>query len=253
MKLQSIRGISLGLVMLLGLSPLNPTLLRAAALEQVALGEATTEQLVARKGGGGKKNRGSTRRNGKRGRTGFSRHGGTYRYTPSRSGAARTLRRTGFPSYNQVNRQRRRAYRRARNTWNRYDRRGWWAGRNWARSRPWRAGWYGNRSWNRWNWWPGQSAAWGLAGLATFGTITSLINAAQSNQTRYIEVPDSDYSLYYPSVQSNGSGVSFEADDGENTVSFNADCESGRINGMAPQSSEQAQLLNAACQVAFGQ
>jgi len=33
---------------------------------------------------------------------------------------------------------------------------------------------------------------------------------------------------------------------------LSADCQQGLINGQQPQSADQAQLLNAACQVAFG-
>lgn len=46
--------------------------------------------------------------------------------------------------------------------------------------------------------------------------------------------PHSDYSLYYGSVQPS------------------ADCNAGMINGEEPKTVSQAELLNAACQVAFG-
>ena len=53
--------------------------------------------------------------------------------------------------------------------------------------------------------------------MATFGTINSLVNSAQSSQVSYIDVPNSDYTLYYPSVTATGDVVSFEADNGYDT------------------------------------
>jgi hypothetical protein len=125
--------------------------------------------------------------------------------------------------------------------------------RYWDVNRPWRYGWYGGSYWNNWGWWPGRAAAWGLGTLATFAVIDSLVDSAVNSQTSYIVVPDSDYSLYYSSVQASGDLVSFQADDGSNTNTFRADCRSGTLNGYPPQNADEAQLLNAACQVAFGQ
>jgi hypothetical protein len=141
--------------------------------------------------------------------------------------------------------------RQAINTWDRN--RPNWVNRNWDVNRPWRYGWYGGSYWNNWGWWPGRAAAWGLGTLATFAVIDSLVDSAVNSQTSYIVVPDSDYSLYYSSVQATGDLVSFQADDGSNTNTFRADCRSGTLNGYPPQNADEAQLLNAACQVAFGQ
>ena len=138
------------------------------------------------------------------------------------------------------------------NNWDRYGN-GWYSGSNWSNNRPWNNGWYGGSYYNNWGWYPGQAAAWGLAGMATFGTINSLVNSAQSSQVSYIDVPNSDYTLFYPSVTATGDVVSFEADNGYDTVRFNANCRDGTLNGGAPLNANEAQLLNAACQVAFGQ
>ena len=146
---------------------------------------------------------------------------------------------------------RNRTRREAINTWDRN--RPAWVNNNWNVNRPWRYGWYGGSTWNNWGWWPGRAAAWGLGSLATFAVIDSLVDSAVSSQTSYIVVPDSDYSLYYSSVQPTGDLVSFQADDGSNTLTFRADCRSGTLNGYPPQNADEAQLLNAACQVAFGQ
>ena len=89
--------------------------------------------------------------------------------------------------------------------------------------------------------------------MATFGVINSLVNSAQSNQVSYIVVPSSSYSLYYPSVTASGDVVTFEADNGYDTVRYSANCKQGTLNGGTPRNADEAQLLNAACQVAFGQ
>ena len=138
------------------------------------------------------------------------------------------------------------------NNWDRYGN-GWYSNNNWTNNRPWTYGWYGSSYYNNWGWYPGQAAAWGLAGLATFGVINSLVTSAQSNEVSYIEVPDSDYYLYYPSVTATGDVVTFEVNDGGSTVRFSADCRQGTLNGATPRNADEAQLLNAACQVAFGQ
>ena len=137
------------------------------------------------------------------------------------------------------------------NNWDRYGS-GWYSGSSWSSNRPWNNGWYGGSYYNNWGWYPGQAAAWGIAGMATFGTINSLVNSAQNNQVSYIEVPSSEYSLYYPSVTATGDVVSFEADNGYETLRYSANCRNGTLNGGNPLNANEAQLLNAACQVAFG-
>ena len=142
--------------------------------------------------------------------------------------------------------------RQAVNNWDRYGN-GWYSGNNWYNNRPWNSGWYGGSYYNNWGWYPGRAAAWGVASMATFGVINSLVNTAQSNEVSYIVVPESEYSLYYPSVTATGDTVTFEADDGDSTARFYADCRQGTINGGTPNNGNEAQLLNAACQVAFGE
>ncbi|WP_413743592.1 hypothetical protein [Synechococcus sp. MIT S9451] len=144
------------------------------------------------------------------------------------------------------------SYRKAANNWDRYGR-GWYSNNGWSNNRPWNHGWYGGSTWNNWGWYPGRAAAWGLASMATFGVINNLVNSAQSNEVSYIVVPDSDYSLYYPSVTASGDVITFEADNGYDTVRYSANCQQGSLNGGSPQDANEAQLLNAACQVAFGQ
>ena len=239
---------------------------------------ATEELLISQRGGrggggsrGGGSRGGGSRSSGSRsssGRTGFS------SYSGSRQGSRQSTRsnrqttrssnidsrqqgRTSRTDVRQSGRNdrvnsRSKTRRDAVNNWDRYGN-GWYSGSSWSNNRPWNNGWYGGSYYNNWGWYPGQAAAWGIAGMATFGTINMFVNSAQSSQVSYIEVPNSDYSLYYPSVTATGDVVSFEADNGYDTVRFNANCRNGTLNGGTPRNANEAQLLNAACQVAFGE
>jgi hypothetical protein len=257
---RAIRSSALLLGLALVLQPMEPL----AAMEIPAALE------IARGGGGHGGGHGGGGRAASRGgsgaRTGFaSFSGGSNRSSlrldsrpAERSGRVDTRQgnRTERTDLRQSNRSERvndrnRTRRQAINTWDRN--RPNWVNRNWDVNRPWRYGWYGGSYWNNWGWWPGRAAAWGLGTLATFAVIDSLVDSAVNSQTSYIVVPDSDYSLYYSSVQASGDLVSFQADDGSNTNTFRADCRSGTLNGYPPQNADEAQLLNAACQVAFGQ
>jgi len=255
-------------VLCVGLSVVGPLLPLQAATE---LPEAVQIARGGGKGGGGKggggkggglRSGGGSHGRGSGARTGFAAFSGGGSGGGGRSASRndrveiRQDNRTSRTDLRQGNRSdrvhdRNTTRRKAINTWDRH--RPNWVNRNWANNRPWRYGWYGGNSWNNWGWYPARAAAWGLGSLATFALIDSLVDSAVNNQTSYIVVPNSDYSLYYGSVVANGQQVSFEADDGSSNVTFNADCRSGTLNGVPPQNADEAQLLNAACQVAFGQ
>lgn len=137
-------------------------------------------------------------------------------------------------------------YNRDYNGWNRT-----WANRGYWNSRPWNAGWY--RGWGGWGWWGGSAAAWGLAGLATGAAITGLVDAAANNQSPYFVVPSTSYELNYGSVEGVGSyGVSFNYNVDGTTLMGAANCQQGLLNGQVPGTPDQAELLNAVCQVAYG-
>ncbi len=128
-----------------------------------------------------------------------------------------------------------------------------WVRPGWGVARPWNAGWYGG--WNNppWGWWGARSVAWGLGSLATAAVINNAVNDAITASSTTILVPQSDYTLYYNSVQpSNDQQIRFVASNGQNQLTMQADCRNGLLNGQAPSSASEAQLLNAACQVAFG-
>ena len=133
---------------------------------------------------------------------------------------------------------------------------GWndnWSGGGYWGSRPWGYGWY-NWSPDTWNWWGGSSLGWGLAALATGDVITDLVNDAAEQQSPVINVPDSNYQLNYGSVDSVGaSGADFSyAVAGSPPLKGAANCQQGLLDGQVPTTAAQAQLLNAACQVAYG-
>ena len=200
------------------------------------------------RGGGGR----AGARGGSGARTGFSSFSGG----GSRSGRVDTRQgnRTARTDVRQGNRTDRTDTRQG----NRSDRvndrnRPAWVDNNWAVNRPWRYGWYGGTTWNSWGWWPGRAAAWGIGSLASFAVINSLVESAVSNETTVIVVPNSSYSLDYGSVQVSGDLITFQAHDGSSSFTFRADCRAGTLNGYQPQNASEAQLLNAACQVAFGQ
>lgn len=137
-------------------------------------------------------------------------------------------------------------YNRDYNGWNN----NWRNGGYWG-NRPWHTGWYGG--WGGWGWWGASSAAWGLAGLATGAAITGLVDAASNNSSPYIVVPNTSYELNYGSVEGVGSyGASFNYNvDGQQLMGA-VNCQQGLLNGQQPGTADQAQLLNAVCQVAYG-
>ncbi len=137
-------------------------------------------------------------------------------------------------------------YNRDYNGWNS----NWRNGGYWG-NRPWNAGWYGG--WGGWGWWGANAAAWGIAGLATGAVIGGLVNAAANQQSPVILVPSTSYQLNYGSVESVGSyGASFFYTVNGTQLMGAANCEQGLLNGQIPTDADQAQLLNAVCQVAYG-
>ncbi len=128
-----------------------------------------------------------------------------------------------------------------------------WARPGWGVARPWNAGWYGGWSSPPWGWWAARTAAWGITTLATASIINNAVDNAIAANNPVIVVPDTGYQLLYGSVQPVGTNlVSFVVQANGSQYQLTADCQQGLINGQQPQTADQAQLLNAACQVAFG-
>jgi hypothetical protein len=128
-----------------------------------------------------------------------------------------------------------------------------WARPGWGVARPWNYGWYGGWSTPAWGWWGARAATWGIATLATASIINSAVDAAISSNQTYILVPQSNYQLIFASVvPTSSSVVSFAVNADGGTYQLTADCNAGLLDGRQPQSAAEAELLNAACQVAFG-
>lgn len=135
----------------------------------------------------------------------------------------------------------------ARSTWNpAWGRTGYWG------ARPWRVGWYRVNP-VAWNWWAPSSAAWGVAGLASAAAISARVDQAVAAQSTVIAVPGTAYQLDYGSLQAVAPyGASFTYGAEGALLAGQVDCQQGWLNGVPPRTAQQAQLLNAACLVAYG-
>jgi hypothetical protein len=128
-----------------------------------------------------------------------------------------------------------------------------WARAGWGVARPWRYGWYGGWSTPAWGWWGARAAAWGIASLATAAIINDAVDDAIDDHVSYIVVPNSNYQLLYGTVAPAGSSaVSFAVSANGSTYQLTADCNAGTLNGRDPETAAEAELVNAACQVAYG-
>jgi hypothetical protein len=128
-----------------------------------------------------------------------------------------------------------------------------WARSGWGYARPWSYGWYGGWATPAWGWWGANAALWGVSSLASAAVINAAVDSAVASSSTYIIVPQTSYQLLWGTVQPSGSqGVSFLVQVDGSTYSLSADCAAGSIDGVAPSSAAQAELLNAACQVAYG-
>ncbi len=137
---------------------------------------------------------------------------------------------------------------------NYYGQGGWARNRGWYNSRPWGGGWYGGWSSSPpWGWWVGQSVVWGITALTTAAIINNSIDRAIERRQPTVIVPDTNWQLYYGSVEPvEDTGVTFAVYNGSGTYEMEADCEEGLLNGDVPTTPAEAQLINAACQVTFG-
>jgi hypothetical protein len=128
-----------------------------------------------------------------------------------------------------------------------------WARPGWGYARPWGTGWYGGWATPAWGWWGANAALWGISTLASAAVINAAVDSAVTSNTTYIVVPQTTYQLLYGTVQPSGSqGVTFLVQVDGNTYNLTADCNAGTIDGALPNDAAQAELLNAACQVAYG-
>jgi hypothetical protein len=104
-----------------------------------------------------------------------------------------------------------------------------------------------------WNWWAPSSAAWGVTSLATAAVISAQVDQAVAAHATAIAVPSTAYQLDYGSLQAVAPyGASFTYLVGGAPLAAQVDCQQGWLNGTPPSTADQAQLLNAACVVAYG-
>jgi hypothetical protein len=128
-----------------------------------------------------------------------------------------------------------------------------WANPGWGVARPWSYGWYGGWATPAWGWWGARAATWGITTLATAAIINNAVSDAIATDTTTIVVPNTSYQLLYGTVTpTNGSSITFDVTASGSTYQLSADCKAGTLNGQQPTSAAEAELLNAACQVAFG-
>lgn len=128
-----------------------------------------------------------------------------------------------------------------------------WARPGWGVARPWNHGWYGGWATPSWGWWGASAAAWGVGALATAAIVNSAVDAAVASNQTVIVVPNTEYQLLFGTVQPTGtSTVAFDVSANGTVYQLSADCQSGLLNGQVPASAQEAEVLNAACQVAFG-
>ena len=128
-----------------------------------------------------------------------------------------------------------------------------WARPGWGVARPWNHGWYGGWPTPSWGWWGASAATWGVATLATASIINSAVDAAVASHQTVIVVPNTQYQLLFGTVQPTGTNtVAFDVSANGTVYQLSADCQSGLLNGQVPANAQEAELLNAACQVAFG-
>ncbi|QPN70572.1 hypothetical protein [Synechococcus sp. CBW1108] len=129
-----------------------------------------------------------------------------------------------------------------------------WARPGWGVARPWNHGWYGG--WSTppsWGWWSARAATWGIASLTTAAIINNAVSNAIDAHNDYIVVANTNFELLYGTVQPTSSdSVSFVIKVDGSEYQLNANCKRGTINGQDPNSAAEAELLNAACQVAYG-
>jgi len=115
-----------------------------------------------------------------------------------------------------------------------------WAGGGYWAARPWGYGWYG-----------AAPVAW-AAGVATAAAITASVNDSVAASSTVIVVPATPYQLNYASVVGlSNTRVSFTYINGGVVLTATGDCQMGLVDGLAA-TGVRAQLLNAACAVAYG-
>jgi hypothetical protein len=136
-------------------------------------------------------------------------------------------------------------------------RRGSWCRRGWVAARPWRYGWYGG--WRPaavvypgWGWWAATAPAWGALTLSPTIVIQQSVDSAVASNSRYIDVPNSEFRIYHASISPIGpEEIEFDFEIDGDSYRAKADCKSGLLNDETPAALEEAELMHTACTIAF--
>jgi len=128
-----------------------------------------------------------------------------------------------------------------------------WVRPGWGARRPWDHGWYSAGVFKRWRWWESGSRRWGVNTLALRTSINNAVDNAINDYIPYIVVSEANYKLFYGTEKPYGSdSLSFLVQSNKTDYTLDANCKQGTINGQDPTNLAEAELLNAACQVAYG-
>ena len=136
-------------------------------------------------------------------------------------------------------------------------RRGSWSRRGWVVARPWRYGWYGG--WRPaavvypgWGWWAATAPTWGAITLSPTIIIQQSVDSAVASNTRYIDVPNSDFRIYHASISPVGPDeIEFDFQIDGDSYRAKADCKNGLLNDETPSALDEAELMHGACTIAF--
>jgi hypothetical protein len=136
-------------------------------------------------------------------------------------------------------------------------RRGSWCRRGWVVARPWRYGWYGG--WRPaavvypgWGWWAATAPAWGALTLSPTIVIQQSVDSAVASDSRYIDVPNSEFRIYHASISPIGpEEIEFDFEIDGDSYRAKADCKNGLLNDETPSALDEAELMHAACTIAF--
>lgn len=136
-------------------------------------------------------------------------------------------------------------------------RRGSWCRRGWVVARPWRYGWYGG--WRPaavvypgWGWWAATAPTWGALTLSPTIVIQQSVDSAVASNSRYMDVPNSEFRIYHASISPIGpEEIEFDFEIDGDTYRAKADCKNGLLNDETPSALDEAELMHAACTIAF--
>ena len=136
-------------------------------------------------------------------------------------------------------------------------RRGRWCRRGWVAARPWRYGWYGG--WRPaavvypgWGWWAATAPTWGALTLSPTIVIQQSVDSAVASNSRYIDVPNSEFRIYHASISPIGpEEIEFDFEIDGDTYRAKSDCKNGLLNDETPSALDEAELMHTACTIAF--